>query len=343
MAHPTAPRLLLAALATSLAACFGADSRAGFLQLIDRSRVPLAPETQPAVEKNGLVQIAFSFAAEATQRVPGLLVKPAAPANVRRPAVISLHGTGGNKEGQVTLLRQFASAGFVGVAIDGRYHGTRSKAGKGSADYLDAILRAYRGNGEHPFYYDTVWDIVRLLDYLGTRDDIDPRRIGVIGFSKGGTEAYLAAAVDPRIAAVVSCIGVQSFRWALEHDSWQSRIGTIQAAFDAAAKETGVPRPDATFVREFYARVLPGVIDRFDGPAMLPLIAPRPLLVINGDSDPRTPVPGVELCTTAARTAYTAANAADNFQLIVQPKTGHKVNPDSLATARAWLARHLRP
>ena len=46
----------------------------------------------------------------------------------------------------------------------------------------------------------------------GTRE-----AIGMIGFSKGGMETYLAAAVDPRIAVAVPCIGVQSFRWALDH------------------------------------------------------------------------------------------------------------------------------
>lgn len=353
------PLLALLAAALLFPACLAAAApaespaatRAAFLALIARPAVPLAPELKPAAEKNGLVQIAFSYAADADQRVPALLVHPAATPTTattptrRHPVVISLHGTGGNKEGQVTLLNQFASAGFVAVAIDGRYHGARAPhTPKGSADYVDAILRAYRAEEphEHPFYYDTVRDVMRLIDYLVTRDDVDPARIGVIGFSKGGTEAYLAAAVDPRIVATVACIGVQSFRWAMENDSWQSRIGTVQAAFDTAAKEAGVPA-DAAFLRRFYARVLPGVTDRFDGPAMVPLIAPRPLFAINGDSDPRTPLPGLALCTDAARAAYRAASAEQNFRLLIQPNTGHKVNPESLDAARAWLAQQLKP
>jgi dienelactone hydrolase len=165
----------------------------------------------------------------------------------------------------------------------------------------------------------------------------------VIGFSKGGTEAYLAAAADPRIAATVACIGLQNFRWALDNDSWQSRIGTIQLAVNAAAQDAGVTTIDAAFIRRFYDRTNPGIYGRFDGPAMLPLIAPRPFLAINGDTDPRTPVPGLELCATAARAAYRAAGAEENFTLTIQPKTGHKVNPESLVAARDWLAKHLRP
>ena len=323
-----------------------AATRTAFLQLIARPPVPLAPALQPPAEKDGLVHLAFTYAADADQRVPAVLLQSASPAaSGRRPVVISLHGTGGHKEGQIKLLTQFASAGFIGVAIDGRYHGARAKTPKGTGDYTAAILRAYRADEphEHPFYYDTVRDVMRLIDYLVTRDDVDPARIGLIGFSKGGTEAYLAAAADPRIAATVACIGVQSFRWALDHDSWQSRISTIQAAVDAAAQDAGVTTVDAAFIRRFYDRTNPGIYDRFDGPAMLPLIAPRPFLAINGDTDPRTPVPGLELCATAARAAYRAAGAEENFTLTIQPKTGHKVNPESLLAAREWLVRRLKP
>ena len=66
---------------------------------------------------------------------------------------------------------------------------------------------------------------MRLIDYLETREDVDARRIGLTGISKGGMEAYLAAAVDPRIAVAVPLIGVQSFRWALDHGAWDSRPG----------------------------------------------------------------------------------------------------------------------
>ncbi len=340
-------RLPLAVLALLLAcAAPAADSRAAFLKLIERPRVALAPEAAPPVEKDGLVEIAFSFSADAHNRVPGILIKPAASAPGRRAVVINLHGTGGNKEGQRTLLVELARAGFIGVAIDGRYHGARAKGGKAakSTEYVAAIGRAFDAPGqEYPFFYDTAWDVMRLIDYLATRADVDARRIGLWGFSKGGIETYLTAAADPRVAAAVSCIGVQSFRWAMENNSWQSRIGTVQTAFDAAAKSSGVAQPDAAFVRRFYDRVAPGITGEFDGPAMLPLIAPRPFLAINGEIDARTPIPGLQECADAARAAYRAAGAEDKFTLIVQPKTGHKVNPESMTLAHKWLVRVLAP
>ena len=330
----------------ALASPLAADTRSDFLKLIDRPRVPLAPEVKDTPSTDGLTHIAFSYSADADNRVPGILVKPvnsSASALARRPAVICLHGTGGAKEGQLAFMTTLAKAGFIAIAIDGRYHGARTKAGKGSAEYVDAILRAFRTGKEHPFFYDTVWDVMRLVDYLETRADIDPKRIGLFGTSKGGIETYLAAAVEPRIAAAVPCIGVESFRWATENNSWQSRIGTVQAAFDAAAKDSGVAKPLGDFVHTFYSRIAPGLDREFDGPAMVPLIAPRPLLSINGEIDPRTPLPGLQLCADAARAAYKAAGVDEKFVLRIQPNTAHKVNPESLVLAREWFVRWLKP
>jgi hypothetical protein len=328
---------LLAAFTPGLLA---ADPRADFLQLIDRPRVPLAAATGAPAADGTLVRIDFSYQTEAGQRVPGILLEPAGPAG-RRAVVIALHGTGGKKENELPLLRELAQLGFVAVAIDGRYHGARAPGGK--ADYAAAILRAYRTGREHPFFFDSVWDLMRLVDWLQARADVDPARIGLIGISKGGIETYLTAAVDPRIAVAVPCISVESFRWADAHDSWRSRIGTIQGAFDQAAKDAGVAKPDGAFVHAFYERVAPGIDGEFDGPSMVPLIAPRPLLAINGDSDPRTPRPGLDGCLAVVGAAYQAAGAADHFDFLLEPKTGHKVTEAGYARAKAWFVRWLRP
>jgi dienelactone hydrolase len=288
-----------------------------------------------------LQQFGFSFAADGASRVPGILLKPTASSG-KLPVVIALHGTGGNKESELPLMRDLAAKGFIAVSIDAPYHGERTKAGKGSAEYQDAILCAFREQHEHPFFYDTVWDVMRLIDYLESRDDVDATRIGLFGVSKGGIETYLAAAVDPRIACAVPCIGVESFRWALENDAWHSRIGTIQSAFETAAKESHVDHPGADFVRQFYDRVAPGIAGEFDGPAMLPLIAPRPLLVINGDSDPRTPLAGLKECTDAAAKAYRDAHADDHFAVRIEDHTGHKVTIESQQAAVEWFVRWLK-
>jgi dienelactone hydrolase len=343
---------LLAAGLLALHVCFAAtadstfDTRAAFLAVIERPRVTLKPELVEMAPVEDLRKIHFWFSSDPTERVPGYLLLPAsAKFKGARPVVIALHGTGGNKDtGQIAeLVRKAAQAGFIGVAIDGRFHGERTKAGTGAAEYNDAIARAFKSGVGHPFYFDTAWDVMRLVDYLATRKDVDATRIGLVGISKGGIETYLTAAADPRIAAAVSYIGVQSFKWELDNGQWRARINTIQDGFDTAATVAGKSSDSVDFVREFYARVVPGIDGKFDGPAMLAAIAPRPLLVVNGDSDANTPIAGVRLAIATAKPFYEAANASDKLQLIIQENTPHRVNPESIDAGIAWFVRWLKP
>jgi dienelactone hydrolase len=312
--------------------------RSDFLRLIDRPRAPLAPEVTPLPPSGRLAREHFSFSAEAGQRVSGIALKITA-AKGRLPAVIVLHGTGDSKDGMTPLVEALAARGFLAVAFDARYHGERSA---GPNDYLLAILRAYRTSQGHPFLYDTVWDAMRLIDYLETRPDVDRARIGMMGISMGGMETYLAAGADPRIAVAVPVIGVQSFGWALENNAWQARVETILPAVAGAARDALRP-VDTDFVRDFYDRVVPGIYAEFDAPAMLPLIAPRPLLVVNGDSDALTPLAGVTASARATEDAYGRAGAAEKFRLLVQPDAGHEFTLDAQRTALDWLVRWLKP
>jgi dienelactone hydrolase len=320
-----------------------ASLRADFLQLLERPRVPLAPSAPVQSVENGYAREGLSVASEAAERVPLVIVRREGAAG-RRPVVIGLHGTGGSKDSMRSLLERYAAAGFVGVAMDARHHGERAVPIPGlSNPYESAMLRAYRTGEGRPYLYDTVWDVMRLVDYLVTRADVDPSRIGVIGNSKGGTEAYLAAAADPRIAAVIPLIGVQSFGWSLRHASgWEARVWTFRAAVEAAAADTG-EAVNSAFVRKFYDRITPGLRDRFDGPAMLPLIAPRALLVINGDSDPRSPLGGVKEAVAAAEAAYAAANARDRFSFLLQTDAAHEVTAAAHDAALQWMTRWLSP
>ena len=151
-----------------------------------------------------------------------------------------------------------ANRGFIAIAIDGRYHGERAGNPPGLATpYTTAIFNAYKSGREYPFFYDTVLDVMRLVDYLETRADVDRTRIGLGGFSKGGIETYLAAAIDPRIAAAVSGHGVQSFKWGLDHGAWDSRAWTI--ATPRSLRRTNESPVNAAFVRKFYNKVGPNL------------------------------------------------------------------------------------
>jgi dienelactone hydrolase len=320
-----------------------AHTRSAFMKVIDRPRVPLAPVVRALPpEGRGLVREHITFAADAKDQVTAILVKPSDSVG-RRPVVIQLHGTGGNKEQLLPRLTTLAARGFIGVAIDGRYHGERAKRMEGLPNgYGNAIFKAFQTGEEHPFFYDTVWDVMRLIDYLETRPDVDTTRIGLGGFSKGGIETYLTAALEPRVVVAVAGHGVQSFKWALDHGAWDSRAWTIRDALEAAAEKNNTA-VNAQFVRTFYDRVAPGIYGDFDGPAMLPLIAPRPLLVITGDSDPRTPLSGVKECAAAAERAYKTAGVPDKFSLMIEPNTGHEQTPAYDEAMVGWFVRWLKP
>ena len=324
-----------------------ADTVGDFLALIDRPRVEAEAQVgEPgAPDAGGIVEIPFSIATEAGVRMPGLLVKRK-DSEGRLPVVISLHGTGGNMRSTMEFVRRLAERGFLGVVVDGPHHGSRADERGGSAAYQDAIYNAWKDPDDdarrHPFFFDTVWDVMRLVDWLVTREDVDAERIGLYGVSKGGVETYLTAAVDERITAAAPAIGAQSFRWALENDAWQSRIETIQTAYDRALADAGA-EAGAEFTRAFYGRVCPGIDGKFDGPEMLPLICPRPLMIINGDSDPRTPMDGVEECILTTEAEYQVIYAGDKFRIHIQPDTGHKVTTEAEAAAIDWFVEWLGP
>lgn len=328
------------------------DARAALLKLLDRPRVPadMLPEADP-VTKGGLTYHRRSFASEkkadgTVERVPFLAVAPATMKG-KLPAMIVLHGTGGSKDGVVSWLEEFARQGVVGIAIDARYHGDRSGGAKGSAAYVAAIEKAWRTPAgqpmEHPFYYDTVWDLWRLLDLLEKDPDIDPKRIGMLGVSMGGIQTWLAASVDDRVAVAAPLIGVQSFRWSLEHDRWQGRANTIRAAHEAAATDLGEPAVNRRVCRELWGKVIPGILDDFDCPNLIRLFAGRALFIANGELDGNCPIEGAKLAVAAAEEAFAAAGAKDRLEVHIAEGVGHAVTPAQHAAAVAFCVKWLKP
>ena len=160
----------------------------------------------------------------------------------------------------------------------------------------------------YPFLYDSVYDCSRVLDYLETRADADCSRVGAFGNSLGGMIIPLLAAADARLTACAPCIGVQGFAYALDHECWHARVGSLQPLFDAVADDRGAPL-DGAAVRAAWRSSSPASSTRTTRRESLAAAClDADVLVVNSAADPRCPRPGVEAAVDA-RAPRSAAGA----------------------------------
>jgi dienelactone hydrolase len=326
-----------------------AEVRASFLKLLDRPKVPADVQVSKTTpQTDGWVLEEFTFATEkkadgTIERVPAIMLRPEKTAR-KLPAVIVLHGTGGAMQGSLAYMKELQARGIVGVAIDARYHGRRSGGAAGATAYNQAIAKAWKTKVgepmERPFYFDTVWDLWRLIDVLAARPDIDADRLGMIGFSMGGIQTWLAASVDQRVRVSVPAIAVQSFKWSLDNEQWQGRAKTISLAHETAAKDLGEPKVNARVCKELWNKIIPGILDIYDCPNMLRLFADRPLMILNGTKDPNCPIEGARVAIAAARKAYADAGATEKLEVLIA-EVGHTVTNEQRAASLAWFERWL--
>jgi dienelactone hydrolase len=320
--------------------------RADFKALLQRPSVAPNPFVQSANEDSMLVEKGY-FYSEATQKVPLIICKPAGNNNKKWPVVICLHGTGGSKDDPEIkkLLRRFTKEGFIAIAIDGRYHGQRVNSIAGTNAYTAAIIKAWENKDDthqqHPFFFDTVYDLWKLVDYLVTRPDIDSERIGMMGISKGGIETWMAASIDTRIKVAVPVIAAQSFKWSLDNDRWQGRARTIWAAHQQAAHDLGDTSVNTQNVKALWDKLLPGITGEFDCPSMIRLFAPRPLLLLSTELDQNCPLPGAKIAFESALSTYKLNNAADKLMFDIELNQPHLFTPRHMEMAIEWFKKWL--
>ncbi len=318
--------------------------RNDFKALLQRPWVAANPSIQSFPTDSVLVEKGF-FYSEATEKVPVLIYKPVSGKPRKLPVVICLHGTGGSKDGMKDLLYRFSTSGFIAVAIDGRYYGDRAGVVAGKNNYVEAIIKAWQNKDstrqQHPFFFDTVYDCWKLVDYLLTRTDVDPSRIGMMGISKGGIETWMAASVDTRIKVAVPVIATQSFNWSLENDRWQGRANTIRGAHVQAAKDLGDTGVNKENVQALWNKLLPGITGEFDCPSMIRLFAPRPLLLLSTENDQNCPLPGAKLAFDAATNSYQSENAPDKLKIDVEPNEPHRFTSKHVEMTIEWFKKWL--
>ncbi|NTW01731.1 MAG: alpha/beta fold hydrolase [Oscillochloris sp.] len=102
-----------------------------------------------------------------------------------RAAIILLHGEGGNRQMMLAHLQMLAQHGYGVLSCDRRAHGA-SGGDLRSWGWLD------------------VADVEPMLDYVQHQPEVDPARVGVLGFSMGAQIALRSAYQYPAIRAVVA-------------------------------------------------------------------------------------------------------------------------------------------
>ena len=316
------------------------------ISLLQRPAVDPKPFFTSYTTDSALIEKGY-FYSEAAEKVPVLIYKPLLKTTKQIPVVICLHGTGGSKDDAniKSLLYEFTKLGFMAVAIDARFHGERVNKMPGRNFYTEAISKAWQNTDPakqtHPFFFDTVYDLWKLVDYLITRNDVDSTRIGMMGISMGGIETWLAASVDTRVKVAVPVIAAQSFKWSLENDRWQGRAKTIWAAHEQAAKDLGDTGVNKKNVKVLWDKLLPGILNEFDCPSMIRFFAPRPLLILSTEKDQNCPLGGAQLAFDAAINAYRSVNALDKLKINVAPNEPHRFTPQHMAMTIEWFKKWL--
>ena len=287
--------------------------------------VPSRPRTELQATVTGKLE-GEGFVVEKLhyQSSPGLYVTGNlyAPKERRKgeklPAVLYMCGHGRVKKDGVSYGNKvhyhhhgawFARHGYVCLLIDtiqlgeieGIHHGTYSK------DMWWWVSRGYTPAGVE------AWNGMRAIDYLLTRPEVDPRRIGVTGRSGGGAYSWWVAALDERIKAAVPVAGITSMR---DHVV----DGCVEGHCDCMYQVNSA---------------------RWDY-AMIPsLVAPRALLISNTDKDRIFPLDGVLQVHAGTRKLYRMLGAGGSLGLHIT-EGGHKDTQDLRVHAFSWFNRFLK-
>jgi dienelactone hydrolase len=287
---------------------------------------PLKVRTLSTEKRDGYTVEKFVFHNGVDSEVPGYLAIPHRPG--RLPAVLAMHGHSSSKENifgadpsSQDVAELLARQGYVVMALDNYFNGQRK--GAGPAGELEVMARS--SDQEMSLFKLNLWlgrtlwgmmlrDEQIALDYLASRPEVDPQRIGAQGMSMGSTRSWWLAAIDDRIKAVV---GVACFT------RYEDLIAIRQL------RAHGI----------YY--FVPGILKHFDSEGVMALIAPRPFLALTGDRDTGSPPEGMKKLEQILSRFYGLYGQPDHFRSIIYPKTGHVYNDDMKQRMLEWFGRFL--
>ncbi len=264
-------------------------------------------ERQHDAETDGYTVDRIEFVAEPGEVVPGYLLLPKG----RRPpfpVMICLQGHSpgmhisigrakadrdrASMKGGRDLAVQAVARGWAAIAVEQRGFGERAESGVACRD---ASLRALHCG--RPMTGGRVLDVMRTIDFIRFQSYLDDDRIACMGNSAGGTVAFYAACVDPRIRlAVVSC------SFCPFADSWLALPARCACGY------------------------LPGIYALADMPDLAGLIAPRDLIVVAAAKDHLAPIAAVRQGAARAARIFQTAGSPENLQLLIGDG-GHQFYP----------------
>lgn len=185
----------------------------------------------------------------------GWIVRPARGVE-KSSAIIICHGVGANRSDFTELAVSLSQRGHFVLLFDFRAHGES-------------------GGRRTSLGYHEQKDIAAALGFLGTRPEIDPKRIGIYGLSMGGSAAILAAAKTGAFSAVVADSAFTSLR---------------EQAKDAITGFYHLPSfPFLQLAILGYELYFQTNVDAISPVSVIATIAPRPVLLIAGEGDKLIP------------------------------------------------------
>ena len=199
----------------------------------------------------------------------------------------------------------FSILGFGTICIDAWSFGER----KGRTE--QSIFKDMLWNGR-VMWGMMVYDTIRAIDYLISRDDVDSNRIGTFGISMGSTMAWWTAALDTRIKVCVDMCCLTDF---------------------GAISKRGL---DSHGVYYF----VPSLLKYFTTGKINSLIAPRPHLGLAGNYDKLTPPEGLDLINDEVTKAYSSEGALNAWKLL-RYNIGHfetaEMRSEVISFFKKWL------
>src|SRR5262245_20773368 len=282
-------------------------------------KTPLQATVTGSIERSGVTIEKVHFQSKPGLYVTGNLYLPRASPERKRgesskhPAILYVCGhSGRGRDGNKTAFQDhglwFASNGYVCLVVDtlqlgeiaGIHHGTYRE---GRWWWHD---RGYTPAGVE------CWNGIRGIDYLVSRPEVDPEKIGVTGISGGGATTVWVAAADERVKVAVPVSGMSDLECYVTDEVINGHC-------------------DCMFVHNTY---------QWEWTTILALFAPKPLLFANSDSDKIFPMTGNRRIAERMRKCYAMLGAEGKFDDYVS-KGGHDYRPDLRLAIFGFFHKHL--